>query len=182
MDIHTIIGLFPIAFMLHDFEEIIFGEAWLRKNAGEIRLLVKNRIPAFLAGQIDAVFDKTTSELAFPICLIFSLACLSSFLAIEYDQYGFFLIASAVFFLHGFMHLGQSIILRRYVPAAASSILIVIPYGLGLYRRLINAGIIDITGLLIYLLFSLMIVVPFILVMHKVGDLIYKRLTKFLID
>lgn len=29
--INTIVWLFPVIFMLHDFEEIIFVEAWKRK-------------------------------------------------------------------------------------------------------------------------------------------------------
>jgi hypothetical protein len=48
------------------------GEPWLRKNAGEIKDLIKNRVPAFLAKQMGAILDKSATELAFPISLIFS--------------------------------------------------------------------------------------------------------------
>ncbi len=58
MAIHTLIWLFPIAFMFHDFEEIILGEPWLRKNAGEIKhrvneMFEQNRgyLPQFSAGR-----------------------------------------------------------------------------------------------------------------------------------
>jgi heme/copper-type cytochrome/quinol oxidase subunit 4 len=182
IDTHTLIWLFPIAFMFHDFEEIILFEPWLRKNAGEIEVRIKNRVPAFLVKQIGAILDKSATEFAFPVSLIFGLTFISSFLAVEYEEYGFFLLASGAFFLHGFMHLGQAIALRRYVPAIISSVLIVIPYGLVLYWRLIKEGMVDMSGLLIYFLLAVALTIPFILVMHKVGDYLYKKTVRLLID
>jgi hypothetical protein len=182
LDTHTAIWLFPMAFMFHDFEELILGELWLRNNAAEIKTRLKHRVPAFLAKQIGTVFDKSASELAFPISLIFGLTCIASYLAVEYELYGFFLLASGAFFLHGFMHLGQALILRRYVPAVLSSVLIVIPYGLVLYWRLMNTGIVDISELLIYFLFAVVLTIPFILMMHNVGTYLYKKTVRLLID
>jgi len=182
IDTHTLIWLFPIAFMFHDFEELILFEPWLRKNAGEIRDRIKNRVPAFLEKQIEAVLVKSTIEFAIPISLIFGLTSLSSYLAVEYKEYGFFLLASGAFFLHGFLHLGQAIALQRYVPAVISSALIVIPYGLVLYWRLLKEGIIDISGLLVCFLVAMALVIPFILAMHKVGDYLYKKALSLLIN
>ena len=68
------------------------------------------------------------------------------------------------------MHLGQAILLRRYVPAVISSGLIVIPYGLILNWSLLRAGLVDLPGMLIYALLAVILTIPFILVMHKVGD------------
>jgi len=168
--------------MFHDFEELMLFEPWLRKNAGVIRDRIKNRVPAFLARPIEAVLVKSTIEFAVPISLIFGLASLSSYLAVEYEAYGFFLLASGSFFLHGFMHLGQAIVLRRYVPAVISSLLIVIPYGLVLYWRLVTEGIVHTPGLLIYFPLAVVLIVPFILVMHQVGEYLYKKTVRLLID
>ena len=181
IDTHTLIWLFPIAFMFHDFEEIILFEPWLRKNAGEIEARIKSRIPAFLAKQIGVILNKSTTEFAFPIVLIFSLTGLASFLAVEYGSYEFFLLASGSFFLHGFMHIGQTIALRRYIPAVISSVVVVIPYGLILYGRLISEGLVNISELPIYFLLAVVLTVPFILVMHFVGDYLYKKTIRFLI-
>jgi hypothetical protein len=177
IDTHTLIWLFPIAFMFHDFEEILFWELWLRKNGDEI----KSRVPAFLMKQVDTIVSKSTAQFAFPVLLIFSLTVLSSFLAVQYDSYDFFLLASGAFFLHGFMHIGQAIVLRRFVPAVITSALIVIPYGLALYGRLINEKIIDMPGLLVYFVFAVVLIIPLILIMHKVGDFLYKKLVSLLV-
>jgi hypothetical protein len=177
----TLIWLFPLAFMLHDFEELILSEPWLRKNAADIKLMIQNRAPAFLAPQISGVLDKSATEFAFPVCLIFSLVFLSSFLAAEYGQYGFFLLASGLYFLHGFAHIAQAIALRRYIPAMITSALIAIPYGLVLYGRLLAEGIVDLPRLLIYFLVAALLGVPFILVMHKLGEYLYKMTVSLLI-
>lgn len=178
IDTHTLIWLFPIAFIFHDFEEILFWELWLKKNGAD----VQSRLPAFLAKQVGTILKKSTAETSFSIFLIFSLTVLASFLAAQYGKYSFFLLASGAFFLHGFMHLGQAIVLRRYVPAVITSVLIVIPYGLILDRRLIHEGMIGITALFIYSILGMALIVPIILVMHKVGEYLYQRAVKLLIN
>lgn len=180
LDTHTLIWLFPIAFMFHDFEELILFEPWLKKNAGDIEARLKPRVPAFIGKQIGIILGKTTVEFAVPISLIFAMTCVAAFLAVVYNVYGFFLLASSAFFLHGFMHLGQAFLLRRYIPAVISSALIVIPYGLVLYSRLISDGLIDLPGLLVCFLLSVVLVVPFILVMHVVGDYMYRQTLRLL--
>ena len=52
--INTIVWLFPVIFMLHDFEEIIFVEAWKRKY--------KRKIQLFLIGKFDKTFFMKSSE------------------------------------------------------------------------------------------------------------------------
>ncbi len=177
IDTHTLVWLFPIVFMFHDFEEILLWELWLSKNSSEI----KKRVPAFLAKQVDTIVGKSTAQFSFPVFLIFSLTVLSSFLATEYKSYGFFLMASGAFSLHGFMHIGQSIALRRYIPAIFTSALIVVPYGLILYQRLINEGIVDLPRLLIYFVLAVVLIIPLILVMHKAGDYLYKKMVRLLV-
>jgi hypothetical protein len=181
VDIRTLIWLFPIVFMFHDFEEIILGERWLKKNSGDIMGRIKKIAPPFAARQLEAVFEKSAAELAFTVSLIFGLTFISAYLAVAYKAFGFFLLASLTFFLHGFMHVGQAIILRRYVPAVISSVLIVIPYGLVLYWRLFAEGMVNISGLVIYFLAAVALTIPFILVMHKVGDYLYKEAAGLLV-
>lgn len=174
---YTLIWLFPVAFMFHDFEEILLWELWLNKNGAE----VKSRVPAFLSKRVDAIVGKSTAQFAFPVLLIFCLTALSSFLAVEYESYGFFIMASGAFFLHGFMHIGQAIALRRYIPAAITSALIVIPYGLVLYGRLIKEEIVSVTGLLVYFLLAVVLIIPLILIMHEAGEYLYKKIVKLLV-
>ncbi len=160
--------------MLHDFEELIGFEPWLKRNAGEIRTKLEGRLPEVAMKQINAILGKTSAEFAVPVLLIFVLTVVSTFLAVEYHSYGFFLAASACFVLHGLMHIGQAIALRRYVPALGTSLLIVLPYGALLYERLFSEGIARWPGILLYALLGLTAIVPLILGMHWLGEKITK--------
>lgn len=173
--------MFPIAFIFHDFEEIILGEPWLRKHAVKIKARIKKRAPDFLARQMSAALDKSATELSLSISLIFCLTFLATFLAIEYSYYSLFLLASSMFFLHGFVHLGQAIVLRRYTPALITSVVIVIPYGLVLFQQLLDKRIVHLPGLLINFLLAIILMLPFMLVMHQVGNYLYKETVRLLI-
>ena len=174
IDTRTLIWLFPAAYMLHDFEEIIFFERWLKKNGGEI----KRRVPAFFAKQVDALMKTSTAEFSVAVCLIFSLTVFSSFLATEYQKFTFFLLASAIFFVNAFVHFGQVVLLRRYVPGAITSALIIIPYGLVLYSRLTGTGVVSGRELMAYFALGAAAIMPLILLMHKVGVYLYGLFTK----
>jgi len=127
------------------------------------------------------ILGKTTTQFAFPIFLIFVLTCIAALLAAEFHSYPMFLVASSLFFLHGFMHIGQAIFLRRYIPALITSVLITIPYGLVLFLRLFEAGIVNLLGLVIYFVVAIVLAVPFIVGMHIVGEAVYQRVMKILI-
>jgi hypothetical protein len=173
-NIVTIIWLFPLAFLLHDLEELLFFEPWLKKNAGLIMERVRGRLPAFLEKQLETVLHKTTTQFAIPIGLICILACLSSFIAVHYGKYAFFLMATSLFFMHAFMHIGQAILLRKYIPALITSILIVLPYGIILFWNLLASHITTVSGQLTYCVIGIIIAVPFIFIMHAIGDFLEK--------
>jgi hypothetical protein len=180
-DIITLIWLFPIAFILHDFEELILFEPWLKKNADLIRSRIEHRLPAAMEKRVSRILDKNTTEFALSIYLIFILMVIVSLLAALSDQLIPFLIASSLFFLHGFMHIGQAIFLRRYIPALITSVVIVIPYGAILFWRLTAAGMVNLPGLGVYFLAGILLAVPFILGLHAAGEYLYRRVMDILV-
>ena len=173
-----LIWLFPLAFLLHDLEELLFFEPWLKKNAGAITERVRGRLPAFVEKQLETVLHKSTAQFAFPIALNFLLTCLAAFLAARYGQYTFFLIAGSLFFMHGFMHIGQAILMRKYIPALVTSILIVLPYGILLFWNLLASRLTTPAGLLMYFGIAVIIAVPFILGIHAAGESLFKGIKK----
>lgn len=181
IDINILIWLFPIAFILHDFEELILFEPWLKQNASVVTGQIKNKVPAFLEKQLDTIVGKTTTQFAFPICLIFIVISASALLAAGFGKYTLFLLAGSLFFLHGFMHVGQAILLRRYIPALITSALIVIPYGMVLFGELIATGIVAFPELVVYFTISIVLGVPFIIGIHMAGEYAYKRVIDILI-
>jgi hypothetical protein len=181
IDLAKLIWLFPIVFILHDFEELLLFEPWLKKNGNDILARVRNKVPAFVERQLETIVQKTTIQFAFPICLIFILTCIASLLAAEFNQYTFFIAASGLFFLHGFMHLAQALLLRRYVPAIITSALVILPYGTLLFWKMFATGMINLPSLLIYFGISFVLALPFILGMHLFGEFVYKKALNLLV-
>jgi len=174
---HTLLWLFPVVFMFHDFEELMFWESWFTKNGAEIT----RRVPSFMTKQVSSIVRKSTTQFVLPVCLIFGLIVAATFIAAELQSYHLFLVSSSLFVVHGFMHLGQALVLRRYVPAVISSAVLVMPYGWFLFRRLLAERHVSGLGMAIHLLIGAVAMVPFILVMHKVGEILQEWLCRKLI-
>ncbi len=170
IDVKALMWLFPVAFVLHDLEELVLFEPWLKKNAEDIREKIRGKAPAFVERQIEGILGKTTGQFAVPMGLILLLVCLATVLAAGFGLMSLFLLAGSLFFLHGFMHIGQAVLLRRYVPALVTSIVVVLPYGIVLFWRLVGEGMVSVPILLLYFGVSLVLTVPFILGMHAVGE------------
>jgi ABC-type proline/glycine betaine transport system permease subunit len=123
MDIKLLIALLPFVFMLHDFEEIIMFVPWLEKNRDE----VKRRFP-----QIDKVLSShhdhlSTSAFAVAVLHEFLIIALITYISLYFNSYSWWFGAFAAFSLHLFVHIGQWIIFRKYVPFIVTSIL-ALPY------------------------------------------------------
>ena len=177
IDMQSLLWLFPISFMIHDFEEIVFWESWMAKNGPELT----RRAPAFLTNLANDFVRKSTAQISVTVFLIFCLTTVSALLATAAEHWPLFLILMSMFFLHGFGHIGQAILLRRYVPGLITSVLVVIPYGTWATRRVLSAGIVDLSGLLVYLVVAVVLTPPFILLMHMIGSYLYPRVLRSLI-
>lgn len=123
------VWLFPILFMFHDMEEIIGFGIWLDKNR---EMLVKH-FPKIsetynnysTEGMALAVFEE------FIICIFFCIFSLT------FNFYGLWLGGFIAFALHLFIHIVQSIIIKQYIPALITSI-ILLPVSIYIVIKAIN--------------------------------------------
>ncbi len=137
--------LLPVVFMLHDFEEIIMFRPWLRRNSDEL----KARLPRFEAFLTRCgLFDYSTSAFAVAVCHEFVLLSVVSYGALYAGAYGWWFAAFMAFFLHLFVHVGQWIVYRKYVPVIVTSVLS-LPYGfytLGLFIEAAGLSVSEMIG------------------------------------
>nr|WP_106783451.1 HXXEE domain-containing protein [Lysinibacillus timonensis] len=166
----TLIWIFPILFMFHDFEEIIMCEKWVQQNKAKIYQVLPNK----MANRIVKQFSMTTAQFSVAVLVIFIFVSLSTILASQYvlnksfgDIY-FFTTVQLVFFLHAFTHIGQSILLRSITPGAITSIVVIIPYSLLLFPALFRYEIITWQTIWISLPLTILIV-PILLSAHWIG-------------
>jgi hypothetical protein len=109
----TIVWLLPIVFMIHDFEEIIFFKSWMNKNKD----FLIEKFPKLSKRILSHIGNLTTSAFTFAVAEEFVLLSLITLGSVLFDNYVLWLAAFMGFFVHLLIHLGQWIILKRYIPA-----------------------------------------------------------------
>lgn len=158
----SLIWIFLAAFMIHDFEEIIWVESWMNKNYNKLL----HTVPKSFQKQIQSFHGIKSSHFAIPVFMEFILFIPAAWLAADHNQYVFFVGFNMVLLLHVFTHLGQSLYLRMYTPGVVTALVVTLPYSVYLFYRLIQSGAIDWGSLLLYLPAGL-ILGPIILWGHK---------------
>jgi hypothetical protein len=109
--------------MLHEFEEIIFMNVWMRHNK-EFLVLNYPRISKYIVNNIGDISTSAFSVAVFEEFILISMITLYTYLSSDYNLWtGLFM----AFFIHLIIHLIQFLILRKYIPAIITTI-ICIPY------------------------------------------------------
>ncbi|RDW21273.1 HXXEE domain-containing protein [Oceanobacillus chungangensis] len=170
LNVQTLIWLFPIMFILHDFEEIIMVEKWLKRNSTSLY----DTLPKKIADRVIKQFSMSTVQFAVAVLVIFLFVSSSTIMANQYVIQGLlgniyiFTIITLTFFLHAFTHIGQSIVLRTITPGVFTSVIIIIPYSFVLYRSLLVNEVITWEIIFVSLPFCLLII-PAALLAHWIG-------------
>lgn len=170
IDVPTLIWIFPIMFILHDFEEIILVENWMSKHSEKMC----EKLPAKIANRVIKQFSMTTAQFAVAVLVIFLFVSISTIMANQYLLKGSFvyiypfIIVSLIFFLHAFTHIAQSVFFGSITPGAITSVIIIIPYSIVLYSTLLINEIITRKIIIICLPFGLLFI-PIVLFAHWLG-------------
>ena len=154
----SLLWLLPIFFMFHDFEEILMIEQWSTKHGEQMR----ENIPPFMRKVYNSMLQMTTRNFAMDVLYVYILIVTVTCIAVFLSFYLLYLAVLAVFFLHVFTHLGQSIYLRKYTPGVVTAVLLVLPYSLYAYYRLLNDGIVT-TEDIGWSLLVVLLLLPFVL-------------------
>ena len=165
----TIVWLLPVVFMIHDFEEIIFFKSWIHKNKDYLTA----KFPR-IAKHIPFFDNFSTSAFAFAAALLFILLILITLSAVFLEIYTLWLAAFMAFFVHLFMHLGQWIILKRYVPAIGTTFFALIYCTYTLYELIVN-NLFQISEIILWTIIGLVILVPVFLFVLKLAEIFDKK-------
>lgn len=108
------VWLFPLIFIFHDMEEIIGFIPWLRRNEKELSQY----------GKLLKPYDGVVTE-GFALAVFEELILCIAISAIAYftDFYGIWLGGFIGCTLHFMIHIVESIVIRKYIPALITSII-----------------------------------------------------------
>jgi hypothetical protein len=145
MKTEILIWLFPIIFMIHEFEEIIFMRWWLEKY----REPILNKYPNLgkrAIGQFDLISTEAFSLIVAEEFLIVSVIVVISALTTNYDLYAGLISAYSI---HLLSHLIQTIVIRKYTPAIITTVLTGFFCGF-VFTRLISSELLSFNRTFIY--------------------------------
>ncbi|MBN1532406.1 MAG: HXXEE domain-containing protein [Spirochaetes bacterium] len=115
----SIVWLFPVVFMIHDFEELIMFGPWLGREEAAIR----ERFPR-LARFIDRIRGFEISSSSFGLAVLFMFLAVSSvtLIAWEFGLYALWCGAVLGFGFHAAIHIVQCLSYGKYVPVVITSV------------------------------------------------------------
>ncbi|CAM4295736.1 MAG: HXXEE domain-containing protein [Paenibacillus macerans] len=169
ISLQTLVWLFIVAFVIHDLEEIIWVEPWMKKNARRVAPALPLRMrPAF-----EKMSRLTSSQFAVAVLMEFIIFIPFTYIAAEKGRFFMFLAFNTLFFLHVFTHLGQSLYLRKYTPGVVTAVLVVLPYTVYLFSRLLGEKWVT-WGEILFSVPVGFILAPCVLLGHELGRRIVK--------
>lgn len=115
----SLLWLFMVFFMLHEFEEMIYLNAFVKSNRKEIA----RRIPARFHPLLRTVTSKSNEQFVFSVLEESMLLAGMIILCEGLSLYSLFSAVAIVYMLHVVVHIVQAIYLKRYVPAVASGLI-----------------------------------------------------------
>lgn len=105
--------LFPLLFIIHDLEELIFMAPWLKKHAANVSKRFPRITPIFKHYTTRGMTFAVAEELL--LCVVLTIGCYHGLGALWFG-------ALTAYTIHLFVHLVQCAVLRQYVPAVVTSI------------------------------------------------------------
>lgn len=164
MDLNFLVALLPIAFMLHDFEEIIFFKPWLKKNED----ILLSRFPV-LSRHILPHFKKiSTSGFALAVAEQFVLLSLITYTSIWIESYYVWFAVFMAFSIHLIIHVFQWMVFRKYIPTIITSILI-LPYCIYTFMEFIKAKILSINEIFIWTIIGITMMLVNLAIAHRLA-------------
>ncbi|GJM80264.1 hypothetical protein HMSSN139_27600 [Paenibacillus sp. HMSSN-139] len=125
-------------------------------------------VPARMKRSLTQMLNITSSQFAVAVLLEFIVFVPFTLMAAEQGRFFIFLSFNTLFFLHVFTHVAQSLYLKMYTPGVVTAVLIVLPYSLLLFNRLLSENLVTWGEVLLSIPVGLL-VVPLVLVGHELG-------------
>jgi hypothetical protein len=139
MEVTSLLWLLPVLFMFHDFEEILTVEAWGNKHGPAVTAALSPGLQKRFA----PLMGMTTRNFAMDVLFVYILIVGVTFVAVFLEFYWLYLAVLAVFLLHVFTHLAQSLVLKQYTPGVVTAVLIALPYSLYAFYRLLHENVVS---------------------------------------
>ncbi|AQS05117.1 HXXEE domain-containing protein [Clostridium beijerinckii] len=171
-NMQAIIWFFPIVFIIHDFEEIIFIQSWINKN----RYYLSEKFPK-LSKNLFPHFDNiTAASFAFGVAEEFILIIIITIISYKTNWFNLWIGLFIAFTTHLIIHCFQALIIRKYVPAIVTSI-IFLPICINIIKSIAKVYTSNI--IISYSVLGFIIMLVNLYIAHKCMDLFSEQLLMY---
>jgi hypothetical protein len=131
-----VLWLLPLSWLVHDIEELVAIEGW----SDRWRDAPGCRLQRRLVERMASTRRRFTVAVALVGCVVVGATVAG---VLDPDGIGILVYATVLggYFLHGFVHVGGSLVFRGYTPGLLTAVSLVIPVPISLYRELLGAGL-----------------------------------------
>ncbi len=142
MTIRRTVWLLPLAFVIHDGEEILTMPRWIAEH----RDLLDRIAAAYPATRaVISNFPTTTGAVARAVLVEFAIILVATLLVHRRPHPGLatnvYAAILGVLFLHVISHVASAVALGGYTPGVVTALLVIPPASIYLYRRLFDASL-----------------------------------------
>lgn len=163
------VWIFPILFIFHDMEEIIGFGLWLTKNRdfldSKYPKISNTYKPYSTEGMAAAVMEELV------LCLI--ICIISRFTGF----YGLWLGAFVAYKVHLVIHIGQSVVIQKYIPALITS-LICLPVSIWVIANSITLLSYSVSSVVIYSLIGIGVIAGNLKMAHWIIHIFTKKMNE----
>ena len=166
-----VLWLMPLAFIIHDGEELLTMPHWIANHRSELDYLASK---SETAAEMIRSLPVTTKQTAIAIGVFLILFLVVTTGATILSKHGFWLYAYAallgILFLHVFTHIAQAVIFAGYTPGLVGAVVVVIPAAIYIYKRLFEENLLTIKSAILTALIGLVLFVPGALLAQQIGQ------------
>lgn len=168
-ELELIISLFPIVFMIHEFEEIICFKPWVTNNG----LWLTSKYPKF-AKPVTHLGRLSVPAFSGAVLEEFILVSITTVLALTLHWYSVWIAVFTAFAFHVFLHIVQWVAIRRYIPVIITSLLS-LPYPIWGLSKIFNEF--SVSLIIICFVIGLLTTIINLFLAHKLASQ-YDKITK----
>jgi hypothetical protein len=139
----VIYWILPLAFIVHDAEEIFTMPGWIAAHRGPLSWWLSRIGLGSFVGDLPATFAQVTAAAAL-LLLVFVVA--TAGISARPRSFAWRTLYGGLlgaFGLHGFTHIGQALMFHSYSPGVVTALLVVVPVSLYLGSTLLKRGALD---------------------------------------
>lgn len=155
-----VVWMLPLFWFLHSLEEISMIDRWEMGRETEHQVIARK---SWFARWILDAYSISRSTFILSTVIIGTLVIGATIIGtVNLEGFGIWIYAALLggFFLHGFVHLGETIVLRGYTPGILTGLFVVLPGSWYLYRRLFDSQLLTMNTAVLTSLIGALIFLP----------------------